>query len=111
MRPVDCLRAVDIASLSAKTIPAAPSPVGVREHKNAHVLPSDLLSGLGVPPPPDSAGVSALEGRVEFLAGVFDFVAAIVGSRRGLFWFLMVFIATGLIAVAVNFLEPGRPAL
>ena len=35
-----------------------------------------------------------------FLAGVFDFVAAFVASRRGLFWLLMAFIARGLIAAA-----------
>ena len=48
---------------------------------------------------------------MEFLAGVFDFVAAVVASRRGLFWLLMAFITIGLIAVAANFVEPGRPAL
>ena len=48
---------------------------------------------------------------MEFLAGVLDFVAALVGSRRWLFWLLMIFIALGLIAVAANFAEPGRPAL
>ncbi len=44
---------------------------------------------------------------MELLAGVFDFVAAVVGSRRWLFWLL---IALGLIAVATNFVEPERPA-
>ena len=44
---------------------------------------------------------------MEFLAGVLDFVAAVVWGRHWLFWLLVAFIAIGLIAVAANLLEPG----
>jgi hypothetical protein len=47
---------------------------------------------------------------MEFLVGVFDFFAFAMISRRWLLWVFVVFVALGLIAVAANFMEPGRPS-
>jgi threonine dehydrogenase-like Zn-dependent dehydrogenase len=42
---------------------------------------------------------------MELFAGVFEFVAFLVSTRRGQFWLLVAFIAIGMIAAALNVVE------
>jgi hypothetical protein len=45
---------------------------------------------------------------MELLAGVLEFVAFLVATRRGLFWLPMGFIIIGTIAAFANTIEPRR---
>jgi hypothetical protein len=45
---------------------------------------------------------------MELFAGVLEFVAVLASHRRAVFWLVVAFIAIGMLAAALNMLEPPR---